>query len=178
MPISERKKNFCHEYVKDFSPVKALMRAGYAASTANKRSGWMMKDPDVIEYIKQITAKALETTGLTADKVLGEIQRLAFADHTQFYKWSDTKQKYVLKPIDELTSDQRAAVAEYKPGEYYKLYSKDSALDKLAKYFKLYSEIDATVTNFVLMPTVKYGGKEVVFEVGKPATKTPSQKKN
>lgn len=176
--LTEQQKNFCREYLKDFTVVAAMKRSGYNKSTAMANGYKLLNNPEITAHIKEMMTRHIEKQDLSAEAVLSEIKKLAFSDHISFYKWHEVKQKYVLKAPEELTQEQRAAVAEYKPGEFYKLYSKDAALDKLAKYFKLYSEIDATVTNFVLMPSVKYGGKEIVFEVGKPATKTPAQKKN
>ena len=178
MPITEQQKHFCHEYIKDFVVVRAMRDAGYSTVTADKSGYLLLKKPAVAAYIKKLMEAQQKRQELTADAVLAEIQKLAFSNLSDFYKWSATKKKYVLKSLEELTPEQRAAISEYKPGVHYKLYSKDAALDKLAKYFKLYNEIDATVTNFVLMPSVTYGGKEVVFEVGKPTTKNPSQKKS
>lgn len=174
----DRERAACREYLIDFNVSAAMKRAGYSPLTANKTGYLFLRKPTVQKYLSELMKKSSEKLELTADAVLSEIKRLAFSDHISFYKWSEKKNKYVLKAPEELTSAQRAAVAEYKPGEFYKLYSKDAALDKLAKYFKLYSEIDATVTNFVLMPSVKYAGKELVFEVGKPAQKTAGKNKN
>lgn len=177
MRLTEQQKNFCREYLKDFSAAAAATRSGYAPSTAH--NGFkLLKIPQIAAYLAKLMKKHTGNQQLSAEAVLSEIKHLAFSDHISFYKWHEEKKKYVLKSPEELTPEQRAAVAEYRPGHYYKLYSKDAALDKLAKYFKLYSEIDATVTNFVLMPSVKYGGKELIFEVGKPAPKVPGKNKN
>lgn len=176
--LTEQQKHFCREYIKDFHIAKAYRRAGYSARSAHGNSFRLMKNPEVAEYLGKLTKECMERQELSADMVLSEIRKLAFTDLRAYYKWSEVKRKYVLKTLEELTPEQSAAIAEYRPGEHYKLYSKDAALDKLAKYFKLYSEIDATVTNFVLMPAVTYGGKEVIFEVGKPTTKGTHQKKS
>jgi hypothetical protein len=96
---------------------------------------------------------------------------LALSDVKAYYKWSTKKKRYVLKSLDELTAEQSAAIAKYEPGKGYTLYNKDGALDKLAKYFKLYSDIDQTITNFVLMPELKLNGKPMEFNIGEPAPK-------
>lgn len=176
--ITEQQKCFCREYLKDFTVGRAMKAAGYSPVTADKCGYLLLRNPAVAAHIKELMQAQQKRQELSADSVLAEIQKLAFSDLSAFYKWSAKKKKYVLKSLDELTPEQRASISEYKPGIHYKLYSKDAALDKLAKYFKLYSEIDATVTNFVLMPAVTYGGKEVIFEVGKPTTKGTSQKKS
>ena len=177
--LTEQKKHACREFVgsANFNMTKALLAAGYSKRTASGSGSRMFAEPEMKAYIAELMKPTIEKQQLTADMVLSEMRKLAFADIKTYYKWSVTKNKFVLKPLDELTDEQTAAIKSYKPGEYYELYSKEGSLDKLARYFKLYSEIDATVTQFVLMPTIKRGGREIVFEVGKAAPKAAGQKK-
>lgn len=178
--LTEQLKKACREYLAagDFNWTAAMERAGYAHKTAD-RNGWkMFKHPDVAFYLKERMDAAQKKQELSAEMVLEELRRLASSNIADYYKWSEKKQKYVLKPLDELTRAQTAAIAKYEPGEGYTLYNKDGALDKLAKYFKLYSEIEATVTNFVMMPELKLNGKPMEFNIGKPAPKRGDQKKS
>lgn len=169
--LTEQMKLFCREYIVDHCPVRAMVRAGYSKKNANSNAYKLMRKPQVIEHLAEVAKEASDKNDLTPEKVLKEITRIAFSDVTSFYKYSTAKKKYVLKSLDELTADQKAAISEYKPGEYIKLHSKDSALDKLGKHFKLYTDIDATVNNLFLLPTMRLDGAEVVFKVGKPAPK-------
>lgn len=178
MQLTDKVKAACHEYLVDFNITQAMVRAGYMYSTATKKGYALLKDPEVSFYLKGLMDKQQERKALSADMVLEELRRLASSNIADYYKWSESKGKYVLKPLDELTREQTAAIAKYTPGEGYTLYNKDASLDKLAKYFKLYSEIEATVTNFVMMPEVKIGGKAVEFNIGKPAPKKGEQKKS
>lgn len=166
--LSDKRKNFYREYAKDFKIKAAMLRAGYAESTAGQNGWKFLEDPEGAAYLKVLMGKAAAKQELTAERVVEELRRLAMSDIAGFYKWSEKKKKYVLKALEELTPEQTAAISKYEPGKGYTLWSKDSALDKLGKYFKLYSEIPALVQNYVMMPTVKIGGKEHVFEVGKP----------
>jgi len=177
MPITEQQKAVCREYLKDFNITQAMVRVGYSRKTADKKGYLFLKNPEVAFYLKELMDKQQANSGLTAQRVLDELERMAFSNHLEFYKWSEKKRVYVLKAPEELTPSQQAAVKSYTPGKGYELYSKDSALDKLAKYFKLYSEIEATVTNFVLMPELKLNGKTMVFDIGKPAPKRPVKEK-
>jgi hypothetical protein len=165
----ERIRLLCREYLVDFNQVRALMRAGWTEVTANKNGWKIFQRPDVIMYLKELMDERNKKVDLTADTVLEELRRLALSNIADYYKWSDKKQKYVLKPLSDLTREQTAAIAKYEPGEGYTLYNKDGALDKLAKYFKLYSEVDAVVTNFVMMPELKLNGVPMEFNIGKPA---------
>lgn len=178
MQLTDKVKAACQEYLVDFNMLQAMVRAGYSANHAHKNGYLLLKDPDVAFYLKGLMDKQQERKALSADMVLEELRRLAISNIADYYKWSEDKCKYVLKALDELTREQTAAIAKYTPGEGYTLYNKDASLDKLAKYFKLYSEIEATVTNFVMMPEVKIGGKAVQFNIGKPAPKKGDQKKS
>lgn len=169
--LTEQQKNVARAYLKSFNQVQAMLDSGYAESTAKKRAFLLFREPDFCTYLKSLMDAHQEKQNLSAEGVLEELRRLSFSSIKDYYKWNDKKKCYVLKPLDELTHEQAAAIKSYKPGEGYELYSKDFSLDKLAKYFKLYSEIETTVTNFVMMPEVKIGGKEVEFNIGKPAPK-------
>lgn len=166
--ISERQKNFCREYVKDFNATQAMIRAGYAASTADKKGFLMLREPGCCDYIKKLMDKTIAKQELSAEIVVEEFRRLAMSNISDYYKWCNKKKTYVPKQFDELTRDQTAAIAKYDPKEGYTLYNKDPALDKLGKFFKLYSEIPTLVQNYVMMPAVKINGVEHVFNVGKP----------
>lgn len=183
MAISERIKNLCHEMLVDFTPTQAARRAGMTEKTARSHVYQILQRKEVAEYLAKIAKAQAEKINLTAEKVLHEISCIAFADITSYYKYiepiNDQKGRWALKSLDELTKNQRAAIAEYYPGKYIKLHSKDAALDKLGKYFKLYTDIDATINNLFVLAPIKYGGKEVIFDVGKAAPKviaTPAPK--
>jgi hypothetical protein len=166
--ISEKEKQACREFMIDFNWTQAMIRAKYSVSNA-RQNGWAtMRKPEVAAYLKKLMDKHQAKQELSAERVLNELNSLAFANVLTYYKWSDQKKKFVPKPPDELTLEQQAAVRTYTPGVGYELYAKDNSLDKLGKYFKLYSETPALVQNFVVMPTVKINGKEHIFEVGKP----------
>ena len=176
--LTEKLKAACREYIVDFNWSKALVRAGFAPQHADKNGWKLFRKPEVSFYLKELMDKQIAQQELNAAMVIEEMRRLAMSNIADYYKWSEAKQKYVLKPLDELTRQQTAAIAKYQPGEGYTLYGKDFSLDKLAKYFKLYSEVDAVVTNFVMMPELKIGGKVFEFKIGKPAPKRPDKKKS
>lgn len=176
--LTEQIKKACNEYLAagDFNWCAAMQRAGYSPLYAD-RNGWkLFRRTDVAYYLKEQMDVINANVGISAEIVIEELRRLAVSNIADYYKWSDKKKKYVLKPLDELTREQTAAIAKYVPGQGYTLYNKDGALDKLAKYFKLYSEVESVITNFVMMPEVKINGKVAEFNIGKPAPKRSPQK--
>lgn len=169
--LTEQKKLVARNYLAHFKITKAMVDAGYAKSTADKNGYKLLTEPEFAAYLKQLMDKQETKQAITAERVIEELRRLALSDLSAYYKWHPTKKRYVLKPFDELTPEQTAAISKYEPGKGYTLYNKDGALDKLAKYFKLYSEIDQVITSFVLMPELRIGGKIAEFNIGEPVKK-------
>lgn len=173
-------QKFADEWLVCRNQAKAALAAGYAPRSVNIHATRVFNHPLVQEYIKPLLKELTEKTHLSAERVLEEIARVAFANLGDYYKLDAKGKKFVIKELDELTKAQQACISEYAPGKHIKLHSKDSALDKLGKHFKLYTDIDATVNNLVIMPVVSLNGKEVIFDVGRPAPKVtahdPSKK--
>lgn len=170
-PLTPREEAACREYLIDYSPVKAMIRAGYAKITANSNSGKLFKRANVQKRLKEMAEQVASKAVMTAERVITEMSNIATANLCDYYKYSPKKKKWVLKSLDELTPEQQRCVAKYKPGEFMELHSKDGALDKLAKHYKLYTDISTTINNLVVMPEMKLNGTAVVFQVGKPAPK-------
>lgn len=166
-------KRFCEEYAIHLNQQKAFDAAGYKGYKEGPSGVFRL--PSVQAYLKVLMGDMANKNKLTAERVLEEISRMAFSNIVDYYKKKG--KAWVLKDLNELTPEQLAAIEDFKPGKHLKLYSKDQALDKLGKHLKLYTDIDPTVNNLVIMPTLRISGKEVVFEVGKPAPKITAQNK-
>ena len=177
--LSPRQLKACEEFLVDYSPVNAMLRAGYAKSSANKCSAVFFRRPQVQAKLQELSRNISAKTMVTAEKVLSELMLHARANLMEYYKKGKKKGTFVIKDPDEMTEEQQRCIAEYNPEKgYIKLHNKDGALDKLAKHFKLYTEIDASINNFVIMPSLKIQGKEVVFEIGQPAPQIKPQLQN
>ncbi len=70
---SAKQKMFVKEYLVDLNATQAAIRAGYSASTANKTGPKLLVNPGVQVEIQKGMAKRAEKTGLTAEKVLRDI---------------------------------------------------------------------------------------------------------
>lgn len=130
-------------------------------------------------HIAELTKPVVQKLELTAERVLLEIKRLAYADPQSYYK-KNAKGQWVIKELDELTEDQSRAIRHVNivAGKIvgYELYNKDPSLDKLGKNLKLFTELNETVHSFNMMGDVKVASKEgkkaatvkatLTFEVG------------
>lgn len=82
--ISDRDMLFIDEYMVDMDAKNAAIRAGYKPSTANTASEWIRSEnptkPRVREEILRRMADRSRRLGVTADRVILELARIAFAD--------------------------------------------------------------------------------------------------
>lgn len=172
--LTEKKKALCHEYLVDKNATKAAIRAGYSKASARSKACHILKEPAVVEYLSSLLQAQKMDLTITAERVLNELARIAFHDVASFYD-ADGK----LKDLKDLNEDQRAAIAEVDAtAKRLKLHDKMGALGMLGKHLKLFTELHEQQHTFTVMPTIKRGAKELVFNVGSPVKKrdTPQSK--
>lgn len=173
--ISPKQKQFCKEYLIDHNGTRAAIRAGYSKKTARAQASMLLDKPHVAAYLAQLTKGRDMDLTITAERVLKEIARIAFADPSSYFVPARSGHgggPARMKDMDELTPDQRAAVAEFDMAtKKFKLYDKLNALEKLGKHLKLFTELHEQQLNFTVMPELKLNGTVLVFNVGLPKGK-------
>ncbi len=157
--LNERQKRFCEEYIAcKFNGTQAAINAGYSERTAIKIASENLTKPDIQNYLAELLEKDGEQVGISRQRTLQEIGRLAFSDVRKFYNGDGA-----LKAIGDLDDDAAACLASIESYEEkvsdanadetviagavkkIKTYDKTKALEMLAKHFKIYS--DAPVNN-------------------------------
>lgn len=141
-PLNENQLRFVREYLIDRNGTQAAIRAGYSKKGASAQACTLLANPKIKEILKKEIEKTATNLGITRERVLAEMARLAFANTADLY---DDKGR--LKSVSDLPEDVARAVSEVsvctdKSGETtikLKLHSKDSALDKLARHLGLYA---------------------------------------
>lgn len=84
--MRDKIKKFCEEYIIDNNGTQAAIRAGYASGpSAEVQACRHLQRPDVKEYITHLKAEQSKRTSITADKVLEQYRRLAFADIQDYF---------------------------------------------------------------------------------------------
>lgn len=165
--LSPRYKRFCDAYIVSLNGQNSAIQAGICKTNARAWASHALKREDVKAYLAESVVAVKDDLKVTAERVLGELARLAFHDVGSYYKVVNGKE--VLKSLDELTPDQRAAISEYCPKEKkIKLYSKDPSLDKLGKHLKLFTELHEQQHTFTVMESVTKDGVKLEFNVGLP----------
>lgn len=142
---------FVAEYLANgFNATKAAESAGYSLKTSYAQGSRLLRDAQVAKAINTRTEARIEKAELTADRVLEELRRLAFVDPRGFYHVDGRP-----KAMWELTAEQASCIASVEvilknveAGDGHidrlhklKAWDKPKALEMLAKYFKLLTEV-------------------------------------
>jgi len=141
--LTRRQSLFVAEYLIDLNARQAAIRAGYAEGSAADR-GWELlhRCPPVMARLKEAMAERAQRTQITAERVLKELARLAFADIRNYLTEGPNK-TLVVRPLMELSDDDVAALAEVqaegdaKTLRRVKLHDKRAALELLARHLGL-----------------------------------------
>ena len=88
--LNERQKLFCEEYLKDRNATQAAIRAGYSPKTAQPQSARLLSNVMVQEYIQHSVKEISDENRVTAERVILELAKGAFAElDTTEMKFSD-----------------------------------------------------------------------------------------
>ncbi len=137
-----RQRRYAAEYMLDADRGAAAIRAGYSRSGATNRACLLMRDAEVAAMIAREQRARERRTGVTRERVLMELARIAFADLARFAAWDagDLRVK-----LDQLRDDDAAAIAELRldpKGQRpaVQFFDKGEALELLARHCGLYDD--------------------------------------
>src|SRR5574343_1427128 len=156
--MTPRQARFVEEYLIDLNGTRAAIRAGYSEKTANEQATRVLAKAHIQEAVQLKQRERSARTGVTADRVIKELARIAFADPRKVMTWGPGG--VVLRESTELSDDDAALVAEVSETRSEnggsikaKLWSKPDALEKLARHLGLYAVekagVDVRVTEIV-----------------------------
>jgi phage terminase small subunit len=142
-----RRLSFAHAYIANGrNGTRAAVEAGYSRKGADVAAARLLGDVRVSTQIAELTAELSQATRLTAERVLAEIGRLAFADARKLFRPDGT-----LKSPAEWDDDIAAAVASVEIVESegedgasvtctkrVKFWDKGAALEKAMRHLGLF----------------------------------------
>lgn len=139
--LHPRHQQFVDEYLVDFNATQAAIRAGYKADNADASAYLLLRRPDVAAALEPALSQRKERMQITAERVLIEYARLAFADMRRVADWGPSGME--LLPKEKLSDIDAAAIKEISPTANkgkgnVKLYDKKAALDALARHLGLF----------------------------------------
>jgi phage terminase small subunit len=149
--LTAKQRRFAMEYLVDLNATQAAIRAGYSPNGASVTGCRLLADPKIQAVVQKHNRKREERTEITADRVLKEMARLAFADIGQAFDENGG-----LLPIHKMPEDVRRAVASVETDELadgsgaeravvgqtrkVKTWDKPRVLEMLAKHLGLFEE--------------------------------------
>lgn len=152
--LNEKHKRFVAEYLIDLNATKAAERAGYSAKTAKQQGSRLLTKADIIKAVGDKSEKRVEKLEITADRVLQELAKLAFANTSDYIQITDKGEAFV--DLSKLTRDQAAAIQEIRVDETgggsgdgrrervqrttFKLADKGLNLERLGRHLKLFTD--------------------------------------
>lgn len=128
---------FVEEYLQDLNATQAAIRAGYSAKSAAETAVKLCQKVQVQRAIQEgIAARALRT-GITADRVLLELERMAFFDPADYTKINSPAD------IKALPEDQRRAIVGWKYdklGNFTVDFAKVPTLTLLGRHLSMWTD--------------------------------------
>lgn len=141
--LTGKQRKFVSEYLVHLNATRAAVAAGYSArSAADIGHSLLRRHPAVMAAIAAAVKERERRTHVTADRIVKELARIAFADIRSFADWGPDG--VGLRPLAEISDDDAAAVAEiYAPGAAggrpkLRLHDKKAALELLARHLGLF----------------------------------------
>jgi phage terminase small subunit len=143
--LTAKQERFVAEYLIDLNATQAAIRAGYSPVSARQIADENMAKPDIRSAIDKTLAERSRRTGVTADRVINELAKIAFFNSEDIF---DLKEATLLEC---LSREDTAAVASIKvkrtptdDGEIVerevKTYDKVKALTLLGKHVGLFND--------------------------------------
>lgn len=147
--LTEKQKRFVEEYLIDLNATQAAIRAGYSVKRASEIGYQLLQKTTVSEAIAAAMAERSRRTGITQDRVIQELAKIAFAKMTDFVEWDGEGVRF--RDSSQLSDEDAACVAEVteqeiefesgkKKTKKIKLHDKVAALEKLGRHLGIFND--------------------------------------
>lgn len=169
--MTPKRAQFVHEYLVDKNATKAAQRSGYSEKTAYATAHNLMKDPEIKAAIDSGLKRQAEDAekraakkGITKEKWLAELARIAFSDMDDFATIGDdgtltltptAKRKKLRSRVIKKISQSKSQSVNSEGGseslsQSIELWNKERALELIGKHFGWVKEtVDGTHTHLL-----------------------------
>lgn len=143
--LSPKQQLFADEYLIDLNATQAAIRAGYSPKTADVKGSQLLRVVKVQTYIEQKMAERSRRTGISQDRVLQELARIAFVQIPDVIDVETAKVNESASP-DDLAVIQGIKVKESwgKKGSSIereiKIADKGKALEMLGRHLGMFND--------------------------------------
>jgi len=139
--MTDKQKRFVEEYLIDLNATQAAIRAGYSPDTAEQIGHQQLKKTSVANAIAIEQAKRSKRTGVSQDRVVRELAKIAFANLTDVVNTFDgsviaSADRDDLACIQSIKVKQTESMTERE----VKLADKTRALELLGKHLGMFRD--------------------------------------
>lgn len=150
MALTKKQKRFVEEYLIDLNATQAAIRAGYSPDTAKEIGCENLTKPNIKEHIDKAIAERSKRIGISQDRVIRELARIAFVNAANVINTNDATIK------KDTNDDDTAAIQSVKVKSFgddgvereIKLADKIKALELLGKHLGMFqNNLSVTLRN-------------------------------
>ena len=147
--LTPRQERFVSEYLIDLNATQAAIRAGYSKKTADVQGPRLLGNVGVCAAIHAGQANRAERTGITQDRVLQELSRIAFFDPRKLFTDAgnpidiqdlDEDVAAVLAGLDIVVERTEEGRDGYTSVRKYKLTNKLGALEAAMRHLGMFKD--------------------------------------
>ena len=137
--LTKKQQRFIEEYLIDLNATQAAIRAGYSVASAKEIASENLTKPNIQKEIAKAMAERSKRTGISQDRVVQELAKLAFVNISDVVDLSTGLIKKTAT-AEDLACIQSIKI---KPTEYgeereIKFYDKKGSLESLGKHLGMY----------------------------------------
>lgn len=155
--LKPRQRRFCEEYLVDLNGAAAARRAGYSADAAKEQASRLLTDANVQAELDRLREERSKRTQITADDVVLELGKLAFANMLNYVTIQDDGTAIV--DFSMVNRDMGAAMKEVTIETYtegkgddakdvkrikFQLHDKKGALEALGRHLAIFNDKSET----------------------------------
>jgi phage terminase small subunit len=152
--LTPKEERFVEEYLVDLNGTAAYRRAFPKAgpATARTNASQLLAKANVRAAVRKRRQQVEQRTKVTAERVVRELARLAFADLGDVADLSDPDQPRLKRHIPPDARRALQEVSRTQHGVKIKLADKQAALDKLMRHLGLYQDLPPLEVLLGLLP--------------------------
>lgn len=136
MALKKKQIKFCEEYVIDYNGTQAAIRSGYKESNAASQASRLLKEPEIIEKIKENQKEILKNSCLTEEKIINNLEAILSQCMSSVPVMEWDYSNHSLEPTGEYQFDSKGALKAIELlGKHLGMFTekKDSAVEETYK---------------------------------------------
>nr|DAY68699.1 MAG TPA: Terminase small subunit [Caudoviricetes sp.] len=164
--MTDKQARFCEEYMIDLNATQAAIRAGYSPKTANEQAARLLANVSIQNRIAQLQAEQSRRTGVSADRVVRELAKVAFVNAGDLIDARTASLKSDAAP-DDLAAVQSVKVKTFGEDgleQEVKLADKLKALDLLGRHLGMFNGVSGDASDQLAEARKILGGVDSVID--------------